>query len=351
MMSGRSSTDLESRGGGVGGDGMFWDVNTKLKVIAAGRRGWFTRADALVAGYSDNELRRRLRSGQWLRMSRDAYVEHGAWPADEPPWERAARLHLLTLRIASERLGDVVASHQSAAVLHGLPIWGLDLSKVHFTRSAGRIRSDRTTVIHRSRFAPDELSEVDGLRVSSVERAIAESTCAASYEVGVVLADAALHDRLTTADRLVAIVDRHRRWAGSPAATGAARFAHGSSESVGESRLRILMSDHGLPVPRLQVEIRDDSGELIGRVDFLLGEELVVEFDGALKYGANADSILAEKRREDRLRSRGYRVARVSWADLDHPAATAARLHRALRGQAIATTDRKFLVRGPYKVS
>jgi hypothetical protein len=90
------------------------------------------------------------------------------------------------------------------------------------------------------------------------------------------------------------------------------------------------MDNHQLPTPKLQVEIRDDDGRLIGRVDFVLLEELIVEFDGALKYGDSADSILAEKWREDRPRERGYRMARVSWPDLDHPQTTAARLHRQL---------------------
>lgn len=299
-------------------------------MTAARRQGWFTRADVLAAGYSDNELRRRLRTGQWSRLSRDRYVERVHWPPDEPPWDRAKRMHLLTMRMAAERLGDVVVSHQSAAVLHGLPIWGLDLTKVHFSRSRGRIRSDHTISVHRSTLDPDEITEVDGIRVTTVERAITETACRTSYEVGVVLGDAALRDGLTTPGQLIATADRHRRWRGSPTAAAAARFADGLSESVGESRLRVLMSDHQLPTPKLQVEIRDDDGLLIGRVDFLLTGVLIVEFDGALKYGDTADAVLAEKRREDRLRERGYRMIRVSWPDLDRPEATAARLFRGL---------------------
>lgn len=315
-------------------------VNKKLEVVAARRRGWFTRADVLAAGYSESELRRRLRNGQWARLCRDRYVEPGGWPADEPPWDRARRLHLLALRAAAERLGDVVVSHQSAAVLHGLPIWGLDLTRVHFSRSRGRIRSDPLISVHRSPLAPDEITEVDGTRVTTVERAITETTCSTSYEVGVVLGDCALRERLTDPDRLAAVADRHQRWYGSPAARAAARFADGLSESVGESRLRVLMADHALPTPQLQVEIRDDDAQLLGRVDFLVSSVLIVEFDGAQKYGAGADAVVAEKWREDRLRERGYRVARVSWADLDRAGGTVARLRRLL-GQEAGTSDRK----------
>ncbi|MFI6677673.1 hypothetical protein [Kribbella sp. NPDC050470] len=65
-------------------------------------------------------------------------------------------------------------------------------------------------------------------------------------------------------------------------------------------------------------------------MDFLLPGELVVEFDGALKYGETAEAVIAEKWREDRLREHGYQVARVIWPDLDRPRATAARLLRRL---------------------
>ena len=326
-------------------DCIFCGVNPKLKAIAAHRRGWFSRADVLAAGYSESELRRRLRDGQWSRLSRDAYVEPREWPSDEPPWDRAKRLHLLALRTAAERLGDVVVSHQSAALLHGLPTWGLDLTRVHFTRSRGRIRTDRVIEIHRSTLAPEEIVELDGIRVTTVERAIAETACSTSYEVGVVLGDAALRGRLTTSDELIAAADRHRHWHGSRAARTAARFADGLSESVGESRLRVLMADHQLPAPKLQVEIRDDDGLLIGRVDFLILDDLIVEFDGAQKYGHSSQAVVAEKWREDRLRERGYRVVRVSWPDLDQPGTTAARLRRQLpgadRGQAVGTSDKK----------
>lgn len=306
---------------------MFTGMNPKLSVLTAARHGWFSRADALAAGYTDSELRRRLRAGQWSRLCRDVYVEPGTWPVGEQPWDRAIRMHLLRTRAVADRMGSgAVVSHHSAAVLHGLPSWGLDLTKVQVTKPVGRARSDLVTDVHRSRFEPGEVTVVDGLRVVSPARAIAETACASSYEVGVVLGDAALHRRLVTPESLVTTADRHQLWAGSPAARGAARFADGLSESVGESRLRVLMANHGIPPPVLQAEIREESGRLIGRVDFLVAGRLIIEFDGAQKYGGSGDVVLAEKWREDRLRACGYRVIRVSWADLDQPHTLADRI-------------------------
>jgi hypothetical protein len=73
------------------------------------------------------------------------------------------------------------------------------------------------------------------------------------------------------------------------------------SESVGESRLRVLMHAYGLPAPELQVEIHDADG-FVARVDFFVREYgVVVEFDGMVKYGGGSASVLIqEKTREDR---------------------------------------------------
>ncbi|MEV4259889.1 type IV toxin-antitoxin system AbiEi family antitoxin domain-containing protein [Kribbella sp. NPDC049584] len=306
-------------------------MNPRLEVVVGARGGWFSRADAAEAGYSAGELRLRVRQGRWLRLSRDVYVDPSSWPASEASWDRARRMHVLATRAVVTRMGpDAVVSHQSAAVLHGLPTWGLDLSQVHVTRPAKRTRSDSRVLVHRSPIDTDEITEVDGIRITTPARTVAETTCTSSYDVGVVLADAAVHRRLVTPAELIAAADRHKHWPGVPRARAAALFADGLSESVGESRLRVLMADEGLPHPRLQVEIRDQDGRLIGRVDFLLFDELIVEFDGVEKYGDNGQAVVAEKWREDRLRARGYQMVRVSWRDLDHPRTTADRIREQL---------------------
>jgi hypothetical protein len=103
----------------------------------------------------------------------------------------------------------------------------------------------------------------------------------------------------------------------------AVEMADGSSESPGESWARLVFAGLALPVPELQVEIRDGGGRLVGRVDLLFRRQgLIVEFDGRVKYeGADGrDALFREKRREDALRARGYQVLRLTWSDLHDPA-------------------------------
>jgi very-short-patch-repair endonuclease len=105
----------------------------------------------------------------------------------------------------------------------------------------------------------------------------------------------------------------------------------GRSESVGETRLRVLLRVAGIRVEP-QVTIRDIAGESVARVDFLVeGTRVVVEFDGKVKYSdGGADALFAEKRREDRLRRMGYVVVRVTWSDLDYPERIVAWIRQAL---------------------
>jgi hypothetical protein len=103
-------------------------VNPTLNVLRAIRGGVFTRADARACGYSDPDIDSLLRSGGWrrIRPGRYAAFRDLALVTDET-------LHVRrTFQLLRESSGRT-ASHQSAAALHGLPLWGLDLSKVHLT--------------------------------------------------------------------------------------------------------------------------------------------------------------------------------------------------------------------------
>jgi hypothetical protein len=307
-------------------------MNRMLTVVAAGRGGWFNRSDARACGYTDTEIRERLRAGRWRRLCRDGYVEVSAEPAHERPWDRTARLHRLTTAAVLHRMGEsAVVSHQSAVVLHGLPTWGTSLEQVHVTKPGGRRRATEELVVHRALVDPDDVVRLGELRVMTAARAVVETACESSYEGAVVLADAVLREGVASRAELEAFVHRLRHRAGSPRARNAVRFADGRSESVGESRLRTLMSDYGLPAPDLQVELFDhDDRSFVGRVDFLFrAHRVVVEFDGESKYASGGD-LVSEKRREDRIRRLGYGVVRLARTDLDRPVRTARRIGDAL---------------------
>jgi very-short-patch-repair endonuclease len=312
---------------------MFSDMNMNLAVMAARRGGWFARLDAIQAGYTDDEIGRRVREGRWVRLCRGAYAEPGPDDQTRADWEQAIWRHVRTAKAVYHRLGGrAVVSHQSALLLHGIEVSDLDLGRVHLTRRSGHGKSGKTVCQHAAR--PPVLDPVDVERVQATPgpRAVVEAIRFTPFPIAVSVVDAALRKNLVTPLRLSDALGLFADRAGIGTATRAVRFADGRSESVGESRLRVLLADLGLPAPVLQVEIRDADGVFVARVDFMLERwDLIIEFDGAVKYGGlGGEALFAEKVREDRLRDLGYEVVRVTWADLARPAEVLARIRRAM---------------------
>ena len=91
--------------------------------------GLSPRSHLLAAGFTDDEVRRLVRAGRLTPLRRGIYVD-GALPDD------VVAKHVLQVDAALGGLADdSVVSHISAAVLHGLRIWGVRLDRVHVTRA------------------------------------------------------------------------------------------------------------------------------------------------------------------------------------------------------------------------
>ncbi|MER7249732.1 hypothetical protein [Kribbella sp. NPDC000426] len=222
------------------------------------------------------------------------------------------------------RQGSAVVSHYSALILHGIPVWRADLAEVQLTRTSGRGEVKAGVRHHQGRLIAADVTRVDGLAVTSVPRAVVETASTTSFEAAVISVDAALRRPDVSVGefhRLLTVTDC---WPGGPTIRSALAFADPLAESVGESRLRVLMHNEGLPPPVLQAVFEDDAG-FIGRVDFYFPDyNTVVEFDGLAKYGGASDlTLINEKVREDRLRALGLQVLRLRWVDLAYPARTA----------------------------
>ncbi len=293
--------------------------------------------ELLDQGRTHFELERQVRSGVLSRIRRGAYAE------PLPPGTGPTSTHRALLTAALRQLSDdAVVSHVSAAIILGLPTWSDQLARVHVTRNrvgGGRIERDLT--VHGSLLGTADTTVVDGVRVTSLARTVVDISCTESIERGVAVGDAALRLGLRD-DELRAAIDAARRRRGVGRARSVAGLVDVRSESVGESFSRVRFWRWGLPAPVLQVEVRDSYGRLVGRGDFGWPEVGTIgEFDGKVKYGAllkpgqtAQDVLLAEKRREERIRELGWQVVRWGWADLNDRSGLVARLEAAFgRGQ------------------
>jgi hypothetical protein len=250
----------------------------------------------------------------------------------------------LLLRAALAELAPhAVASHVSALVVHGLPVWGLPLDRAHVTfdrRTGGRV--DERLHVHTAPLHPDDVAVVDGVAVTSRARAVVDVGRRYGFEPAVAVADAALRvagsgGAASFRAALHAALRRAKGWPGVPAARRVVAFADGRAESVGESRSRVAIARTGLPVPELQFPVR--LARSTAYADFGWPRQRTVgEFDGKVKYGRllrpgqdAGDAVFGEKVREDAVRAQDWEVVRWTWADLDDFTSTAARIRDRFR--------------------
>lgn len=284
----------------------------------------FHASAAQRLGVSPHRLSKGLASGELIRLRHGWYCRT---PATKESQNAATRRQILVA--LEQRPDDSIASHASAALIHGLPLVGAARSKdVHLTTTrASGSRSAKGLTLHSSP-TPPRAVEVNSLRATTVPRTVVDLARTSGFIAGVCAADAALHKGLTTPVELADEVAHHRGRTGAATARSVVDFADGLSGSPGESFSRCLISTWGeIPAPRLQHEFRDKEGRFVARSDFDWGGRLVGEFDGYTKYsgllrkGEDPGQVAwREKRREDGLRGMDIIVVRWVWADLQRPA-------------------------------
>lgn len=273
-----------------------------------------------------------LRLTQLARRRRLTHLTRGYWSTTRPETPEEAHL-LTTLAILRRHVRASAATAHSALVLRGLPVVGCDLSLVHVQRDSspttrhGRdftihVREATVTPVTRPPVVTEDVLCVD------LAAAIVLTGVLATPGAALVAADAAVRQGLVTVQQVeMAAGERYRGAKGISLVRRALADVDGRRESPGESLTAQVCAGLGFELePQVWVGP--------WRVDFVVkGTKVIIEFDGMVKYGEQAD-LVAEKRREDDLRARGYVVVRLVWADLHSPARVRAKVETGLRAAA-----------------
>lgn len=292
----------------------------QLRLVARG--GLLSIADADRLGIDRRELARFARQGEITRLARGWYTpETGG---------RAEQMH--ALRAVAGSLGHPgwVISHHSGLIVRDIPTFRTPLQTVRFVATKEPRRTPTGVVVRPRGSMPLEQVTVGPHEVPclTVATCIVHSGLVGTAVSALVSADAALAAGRTTRADIGAAVEEAAGHRGIRAVRRALEWADPRHESPGESRLAFALHHLGYAFTP-QVWIGGD------RVDALLDDvPVVLEFDGALKYDGRAD-LVREKRREDRIRARGYEFVRRGWGDVGDLDA----LDRAIR-QAIRRTRR-----------
>lgn len=294
------------------------------------------RRELLADGHTDQQIRAKVKSGELHRVRHGSYVSGVLWRSLNPQ-DRHRVLIRAVLRRAHP---TTVATHVSAAVERGAPVWGISLDEAHVTRTDGKPgRREAGIVHHCGELDPDEVQTVNGIPVTRAPRCAVEVTTMTTVEPALITVNGMLHLKMMSVEDLVAEVEARRHWPDTLATAIVLRLCDPRIQSVGESRTSFLCWSQHLPRPEPQVAVHDEFGRLVGYVDFAwLEQGVFLEFDGRIKYewfrreGETLEEFLMrEKRREEQIcQLTGWVCIRITWADLDDPERTATRIRRIL---------------------
>jgi len=295
--------------------------------------GVMTTAELAAAGVSRGQLRRLVRRGAWRRLAHGVFAPADAVAAEagDPAGKHAVQVAAALAVSGSE----AVASHHSAAAIHGLELLGRRPGEtVTLTRPPGSTGGRTGGPGIRLRIAALPAGHVvnrRGLPITSAARTVVDLARASSFQSGVVAADSALRSRQASKADLDLCITTCARWPGIQNARRVVAFADARAESVLESISRVAFDDLGLPPPDLQAWVGGED-EIIGRADFLWrAYRTVGEADGALKY-ADPARAMAQLERDARLRAAGFEVVHFTWRDITRtPEQVAAALKTAFR--------------------
>lgn len=295
---------------------------TEVALAAAEARGegiLYTR-HLTDCGLTTAGIQRVVKSGRLLQLRRGAYARADA---ASRPRDRYSLFVRASMALGSER----VASHWSAAALHGLPLIGSWPPTLHVTDPDARGGSSSpTSTTHRGRL-DEAITRIHGVQVTSLARTVTDMSRVLDFASAVAIVDEALRRGLTVDDLLEELARAGARY-GQSRGERAITFGDTRAANAGESLSRARIHELGYAAPDLQVPFTDTRGDH-REVDFFwAGIRKIGEFDGVHKYtraeytGGEppAEVVMREKRREDALRPLVSSFDRWLWSDAIAPA-------------------------------
>ena len=276
--------------------------------------GVFVGSHAIAEGFL---TRNQLRTRSYHRLAQNVYADP-ALPLD----------HRLRCRgVALLLPPDALIGGHSAAAWYGAAFAGLADPVTVVCPESTRWTGPKGVRVHRTVLGRQDRSTVDDVPVTTALRTAWDVMTLEPLTTAVAALDAMVAAKHLSAGDLVVMADRGvGRW-GVSRVRRAVPLVDPRAESPQESRLRVLLVLAGLaPVPQFEVL---DGGCFVARVDLAFPDaRLAIEYEGAHHF--EDGQIPRDDARLERLRAAGWRVIRVSAADLRDLDALLARIRTAL---------------------
>jgi hypothetical protein len=262
----------------------------------------FTAAQATTAGLTRGQLRILATQGAVRRVLRGVFVDDGV------PDSLDLRARALALVVPA----DTVVCLRTAAWLWGVDALAfgahLELPPLDLMRPAGRSAVRRPVVAGcTGPLLPADVTDLAGVRVTNPTRTTADVLRVLARPDALAAGDAmARHAGVLVGEVEELLLARFGGYRGVVQARELVGLVDARAESVMESRTRLRALDAGFPPFEPQVEVWDDCGGFVARLDLGRVQDLRgLEFDGDAAHGS------AGQQRHDRARRR--RVESLGW--------------------------------------
>jgi hypothetical protein len=289
----------------------------RVPLSRRGLHGVFLGSHAVAQGAVTPK---QLKSGLYRRLLHNVYADPGL-PPDHELYARAAALVMPD---------DGVLGGRSAACWFGAPYASAQDPVVVIVPPDSPWRGPRGVRVHRTGLAADDVLSLEdgGIRVSTALRTAWDVAALETVPNAVAILDGMVAAGRLDLARCRRLADGARgRWRTSRVAK-VLPLVDGRSQSPPESWVRVACARAGLPVPVPQFAVVA-GGEFLGKADLAWPEQrLLVEYEGA--YHFEGVQIARDDRRYERMIAAGWRVIRLSSADLRDMDAVVARIAQAL---------------------
>ena len=276
------------------------------------QHGLISRRQARKIGMTDDQITWRSKTGRWVRAGKGVY-RHATAP--ETPLSR-----LLAACLAC----NGVASHRSAAALHGID--GYRLDRLEAVVPWKRKPIIKGVELHRTTQMPlTKPVTRDGIPCTWIGRTVLDVAAVVSPEQLDHTIDAVLRQGLLRLSDLFTVLVTHSR----QGRTGCGPLREALAERWGDSTVPLsawsrmvldLLVDYGLARPTMEYRIVDPSGEFLAQVDLAYPRHRVaIELDSK-QWHLNSVSFERDPRRRNALTVFGWTVLTFTWSDyVDRP--------------------------------
>lgn len=274
----------------------------ELLAGAEAHAGVFSRSEANKA-LSNRRIRYRVKRGRLHRVLPGVYRVTGA------PDTFASQVQEAVKWVGD----DAVISHWTAARLHGLPRPYKNEARVEVSTEKD-LRFPRVKVHIIESLTPDDITEVDGVRVTSPARTLLDLAISLGRSRLEAYLDDVLRRKLATIDQLQALVKRSRGRRGIRWLRRLVRIRSGHSRVTGsglENKGLTLIRRAGLPTPTIQHPTRIEGRP--ARVDFFFDRQrIVIELDG-YAWHSTTRAFEEDRLRDNHYAEQGWTVLRWTW--------------------------------------